>query len=594
MRTLAMLALLAAAAAAQADFSGEWLTDYGMLTFTQNGADVEGSYGNNPLKGKVDGETLTFEYTEGRAKGEGSFTLGKDGLTFEGKWKVHGGRSGNWRGWKKDPAATKGKRAKFSGVWLSSLGTMVLEQKGDQVTGTYGSEGWSTIEGTVKGRRLDFAWKRIRWSGPAWIELTKDGKSFFGRTEERRFTKWLGVRLEGFKRKVKPRAGKTVQGLSSNHMCYFLRAPKRYRPGKKIDALVLLHGSNWTTKGMVWVTGRNWPDIADNFLIIGIQGQNWADWSKPDDLRHNYTYANWMGKSKYKGYPNTDRESPYLVHQVLKELKAQLKIDRIFVAGHSQGGFLTSALVMHYPETFSGALLISCAILMQAEPDVFEDDALMKAQRATPIAVVHGTQDSAVRFSSGEYNHDRFAASEFPMLAFFRKDVGHGYDFLPVGEAVRWAAALSTKDVKELRTFAEARAKKKGWRDVAAALLRARALKTLASFHDLEQQLNDAAAVGALEFKALIAANKDNTWIDAFLLWRADFEFAPAAREAMAAFHKLRDAHDPEAEKLIGEAREAFRARDAETGWSKYEEVMDKYYAARRYRVVKRWLKNRN
>ena len=51
---------------------------------------------------------------------------------------------------------------------------------------------------------------------------------------------------------------------------------------------------------------------------------------------------------------------------------------------------------------------------------------------------------------------------------------------------------------------------------------------------------------------------------------------------------------DTRTEKLIGEARQAFRARDPETGWSKYEEVVNKYYAARRYRVVKRWLKDRN
>ena len=94
--------------------------------------------------------------------------------------------------------------------------------------------------------------------------------------------------------------------------------------------------------------------LADDYVIVGIDGERWQDWSEPDDPRHNYTYVNWMGKSTYEGYPNTHRESPALVAELIEALKAQTGCERVFVGGHSQGGFLSWFLAMHHPELVSG------------------------------------------------------------------------------------------------------------------------------------------------------------------------------------------------------------------------------------------------
>jgi predicted esterase len=593
---LPLLVLLALGGPAEAagDWAGEWVTDLGAMTLTQDGSSVEGTYGEGArLEGEATGRKLTVTWQNGQNRGTGSFERAEDGASFTGSW-TGGGGGGTWRGWRKDPDAESARTANFAGTWVSSLGTMVLEQKGTKVEGTYGSQGWATVEGEVKGRRLHLKWKRIQWSGDAWIEATKDGKRFFGLTAENPPTKWLGLRLEGFEREVKPTAGEVVRGLTSSAMLYHLRAPDGWRKGKKADAIVLLHGSNWTTAGMVWVTAKNWPDLGKRFFVVGLQGEQWADWSEADDLRHNYTYVNWMGRSTYKGYPYTDRESPFLVAKAIEELKALYGFERVFLGGHSQGGYLTWIVAMHHPELIDGAFPMSCGLVMQAEPDVFEDEELKAAQRRLPLAVVHGANDDVVSFSDGQYIHERFRESAFPALRLFAPPLGHGYDFLPIGDVIAWLDGLSTQDPDALLAFAKARADAGEWRDVSAALLRADQLKARRKLAALEKALDEAAAKEADAWLAKIDADEDASWIDGFLAWKAQFEFAPAALKAMTSFEALRAEHDPEAQRLIGEARQAMNNGDRDAGWAKYQQVLDEFYAARRYPVVKRWVAERD
>jgi predicted esterase len=582
--TVVLLVASAGVRAEESAWSGEWVTDLGLLSLEVNGTKAEGTYGGDgSLEGKVDGRSLTLTWERGRGSGNGSFALDEKGAFFKGSWTSRGG-GGTWRGWKKDPGAAKADTADFAGTWLTSFGTMVVTQNGSKVTGEYGSQGWSSMKGTVKGRRIVLTKKRIRWSEKAWIEMTPDGKRFFGMTEGQKPTKWLGVRLEGFTPDVKPKAGKIVKGLSLNKMCYFLRAPKGWRKSKSTDAIILLHGSNWTTAGMTAVTATRWPEIGKKFMVIGIQGENWADWSDPDDLRFNYTYINWCGRSTLKGYPYTDRESPFLVHQVVADLAEKHNLDRIFVVGHSQGGFLAYYLYMHFPETFAGVAPLSCGLTIQCEPDVFDDDDLLAAQRATPLALVHGTLDAQWGPKSGDYNYDRFAAHSFPMLTYLKPNASHAYDFLPIGETIAWLDVMSTNDARKL---AEA------WHDVAGALARAEKIGARAKLAAVVAKLDAASGKDADRLLEAIKKNKDATWVDDFLAWRDEFEFAPAAKPVMAAYAKLQKKHDKPAEDLINEARKAFRSGDQAAGWEAYQEILEKYPACRRYRVVKRWLANR-
>lgn len=588
-----LLGVFAPLAHAGDDWAGEWVTDEGAMTLTQDGRTVTGRYGKGAtLEGKAKGRELEGTYQVGNVRGRFEFALEKGALHFTGKWIHPSGNSGTWRGWKPDAEARDAKRADFGGYWLTSIGTLRLTQKGKKAEGPWRHRGWSTFEGEVQGRRLEGTLTHPRWRGSVWLELTEDGDRLFGLTDENPPAAVRGVRVEGFEEDPKLKAGEIAKGIAENGMLYFIRPPSGWKKGKKVDAIVLLHGSNWTTAGMVAVTAKRWPRLGKEMMIVGIQGDTWAATSEPPDLRFNYHYVNWMGKSTYKGYPFTERDSPQVVADVVSELAAAHDWKRTFVGGHSQGGFLTYLLVMHFPERFAGAFPVAGGMVMQAEPDVFEDEDLKQAQRDTPIAIVHGRQDGVVDFDTGLYIRDRYEGEAFPLVTLLDPELGHPYDFLPIGDAVDWLDAMSTEDPESLAAFADDAAKAKRWRDVGCALVRAKALRCEGKLDAAVAKLDQAAGRKADTYRRKLEAGEGGDWVDAFFDWKRQFAYAPAAAKTMEAYARLEAEHGPRAEALVDEAGSAFRRGDRAAGRAKWEEVVETCFASGRYPMVKRWLAN--
>ena len=280
-------------------------------------------------------------------------------------------------------------------------------------------------------------------------------------------------------------------------------------------------------------------------------------------------------------------------------------VARYFVGGHSQGGFLTYSLLMNFPERIAGAFPISAGVIVQCEPSAYADEKLRAAQRSVPLAIVHGKNDPAVDFSSGEYSAVLFGEAGWPAFRFFAdaSPAGHRFALLPVGEAIRWLEAHTTDDPTRLLDFAEKRMKsEEGCRDAVAALNRARGLEpgaadqaTKARLDRLSRALDAKAAEGAERFLQKIRNDhlQGKAWIDDFLAYRDDFEFAPAAREVMQAFVALRAEHSGPAQKALGEANAAFGQGKRNEGYAKYQEIVEQYYAAPSYRNARRWLAQR-
>lgn len=592
--------------AAAADFSGEWRTSFGLATFKQTGDRVTGTYGDAgqfTLEGTVGGDKLTFDYQEGQARGAGEWTFDRSALSFRGKFQVQGGRAGEWEGWRPDPKATDAPRADVGGLWLTDLGLMELAQTGEKVVGRFALRGGSDIKGTLTGRRLEFEFKAFQ-PGKGWFDFAegKTAATFAGANVTDGFAAWSGWRgrrAPEFVRHATLVPSKVVDGSTIALLTYAVRAPERYRAGdgKKWPAVVILHGSNMNARAYVETIAAAWPDVAKDYLILGINGERLSSLGGgKNPPAFNYTYVNYVGNSTYKGFPGTDRESPALVAEALTELRDVYPVAKYFVGGHSQGGFLTYSLLMNSPELFAGAFPVSSGIIFQTEPGAYADEKLKAAQRAVPLAIVHSKQDNVVPFSSGEYAATLFGESAWPAFHFFADGSGAGHRFalLPVGEAIRWLDAQSSDDPTRLLSFAEQRFKAKGYRDAVAALNRAGTLKLTGAQRErvdkLARQVDAKAAPGAKKFLPLVREAKDNAWVDEFLVYRDDFEFAPAAREVMEAFNTLRAKHDKPARKALDEANAAFRQGNRDAGYEKYREIVEQYYASATYRNVKRWL----
>jgi predicted esterase len=592
------------AAGADGLFDGEWRTNFGAVTLKQVGADVTGTYGDAnqfTLTGTVDGRKLTFEYQEGPAAGEGHWMLDPANHSFRGSFKIRGGRSGTWEGWRPDPQTPKAKAVKVAGLWLTDLGLMELEEAGGKVTGRFALRGDSTIEGTLTGRRLEFTYKSFR-PGKGWFDASADGQTLAGAAGTDGAAPWFGWRgrrAPEYARHAKLVAGRIVEGSTRSLLTYSARAPQQYREGdaKKWPAVVILHGSNMKGRDYVATIASAWPDVARDYVLIGINGERPSDIGK--EPRFNYTYVNYVGRSTFKGFPGTDRESPALVAEALVELREAYPLARYFVGGHSQGGFLTYSLLMNSPELIAGAFPISAGVIFQCEPSAYADQQLRAAQRKVPLAIVHGRQDQVVAFSTGEYAATLFGEAGWPAFRFFAdgSGAGHRFGMLPVGQAIRWLEAHASDEPAKLLDFAEQRLKARAYRDAITALNRAASLKpdeaARARLDRLMREVEALAAKGASDFLARIRDPQDKGWVDAFLAYRDEFEFAPAAGEVMRAFADLRARHDGPAAKAMNEARAAFQQGRRDEGYARYQEIVDSHFAAPSYRNVKRWLAER-
>lgn len=392
--------------------------------------------------------------------------------------------------------------------------------------------------------------------------------------------------------------GKIEDGTAKNGVTYHVRLPAKYDAKRGMPAILILHGSNMNSKAYVETIVATWPRLAEEYVLLGVNGERRAQGSPDDNPAYNYTYVNYAGKSKYKGYPGTDRESPALVPEVLAEIKQRVNVTKVFVGGHSQGGFLTYSLLMNTPELFAGAFPVSAGVIIQCEPAAYENPEVRAAQRKVPLAIVHGENDGVVAFSQGKSTYESFLDDAFPMLRLFtHKTAAHMFAALPVEEAVRWLEEMSSEEPGALVAAAERRLGAKDYRDAVALAARAKALDKAGRFASkakaVEQAVEREAGPKAKALERRIAQAKDDAWVEDFTAFRSQFEFAACARPVKDAYAKLRAEHEKPADELFWSARKDFQNGRDDEGYRKAGEIVSKYYASSYYRYAKGWLSKR-
>ena len=350
------------------ELEGEWRTSLGIVTFKPQGAAWVATFANPQLpalKGSLKGKEVALKYEQGAKHADSTIKLDDSGRSFSGPYRFGEGRrdyvNTRWQGWRPDPEARNAQTGRFDGLWLTTQGLMELEQSGDKVKGQYARYGPVKMEGTVTGREVDFRYTWLR-NGKGWFDLSKDGKTLEGAGLDDGSNSWYerkGRKASEFRRHAPLKAGQIVDGSTRNLLTYSVRAPEGYKEGdaKRWPTIVILHGSNMNGKSYVASIAQAWPDIARDYLILGLNGETPSNLG--DDPRFNYTYVNFMGRSTYRGFPGTDRESPALVSEAMDELRKVYPVGRYFVGGHSQGGYLTYVMLMHFPEKIAGVFPIS-------------------------------------------------------------------------------------------------------------------------------------------------------------------------------------------------------------------------------------------
>ncbi len=480
--------------------------------------------------------------------------------------------------------------AGFGGEWMTNWGPMKLERKGARFEGSYGWQDEGKVEGKLDGKRFELEWTNASGNrGTASLELWKDGLTFTGESKYPQGTEFLG----GYHiqpARADPKAGAITEGQTKSHLNYHLRVPKDYDAEKRYTALALFHGSNYSSRDYVEGFPGNWPELAERYILVGFDGENLSPASREGVRAFNASYVNFSGD--HVGEPWRYNQTPGLVSQAFRELQEFLPIERWYVGGHSQGGFLTFAVAMFYPEQVAGAFPVSCALLVQCEPSEFSDEKVRAAQRRIPFAIVHGEKDDVVEFSSGVHSLEAFQDGGFPMLRLFSDErAGHPWAFLPVDNALRWLDEMTGSDPEQLLRCAETALGEKRYRDATGALLRAKELdpsgRLGTTIGELFVRVDQAALPEASKLEKTLASNKDSSWVDPFWDFRARFAFAPAAAGVLKAYEKLRAEHEKPAADLFWKAR---GEEDAAKKKVMYREILERYYASSFYRMVRRWV----
>ena len=479
--------------------------------------------------------------------------------------------------------------ASFTGRWMSSFGPMELKQSGLTVQGKYGFDGEFSIKGKVKGNKLAFEYDEPRSSGTGTFELWESGDVFMG--------KFLATGSDNqrtwgaYRRLHKPAPatrGKTSQGQSKSGLNYHLRVPKSYDAKQSYPAIAFFHGSNMTSLSYVETIAARWPKLAKRYIIVGFDGEKISPNARPKQRAFNFSYVEFGGPEV--GPKWAHRQSPALVAEALRELKSALPIEHWIVGGHSQGGFLTYAVALFYPDLVAGAFPMSCNLLVQCEPSSFTDEAIRRAQREIAFAPIHGENDTVVAFSGGEYCYRALQCGGFPAARFFTDpNAAHMFARLPVEQAIEWIETIRSEDAATVLAYGEASLAKQRYRDAAAALVRARDLQKRSARADaLAKALDKAAAPRAQKLAKAIRAARNSAWVDDFWDFREEFAFAPAAAPVMRQYANLRAKHAKPAQELFFRAR---RERDDAARNRIYREILEKHYASDLYMLVKGWVK---
>ena len=161
-----------------------------------------------------------------------------------------------------------------------------------------------------------------------------------------------------------------------------LRVPSGYDPTKPAPLLVMLHG--YSTSGLIIGIYLKMASIADahGFFYVAPDGT-------VDSKGSHYWNATDACCSSF----GTDVDDVGYITALIKEIQGRYKIDpkRIYVMGHSNGGYMAHRLACDRSDLIAGAVSVAGAVW--SDPT--------KCNPSAPVAVlqIHGTEDKSVLYA---------------------------------------------------------------------------------------------------------------------------------------------------------------------------------------------------
>ena len=138
--------------------------------------------------------------------------------------------------------------------------------------------------------------------------------------------------------------------------------------------------------------------------------------------------------SEYEKENNNEHNFSLVSSYILKlteEIKTKYKVDKVFLAGFSQGGFHTLAIGTTNPNIFNGLICFGGGI----SDDVVDEE--LALGKATPVLIVHGEQDFVVPYEYGTNAMERLKNAGYDVSLYNFKG-GHTVSRDAFEKAINW------------------------------------------------------------------------------------------------------------------------------------------------------------
>ena len=215
----------------------------------------------------------------------------------------------------------------------------------------------------------------------------------------------------------------------------------------------------WKSKNdlrFTWATPKGYDGKTPRNLTVICHGTGldyrWGHWNnKPEVFRPDDIVVSVDGPS-----PGANSTRLFLgksqdakaMHAFLGELRQEFKIDRIFLYGHSQGGFFVVYYAGEYPADVAGVVAHASGHWGWSKTG--------KPVKKVAISFMHGTMDPVVPYRQSVGSRDQYAKQSFPMLNLRRLSrYNHWPNGVRASEEVAWCDGMTTSQPEQALAAAE-------------------------------------------------------------------------------------------------------------------------------------------
>jgi polyhydroxybutyrate depolymerase len=170
--------------------------------------------------------------------------------------------------------------------------------------------------------------------------------------------------------------------------------PTSYDTSKPMPLVLLLHG--YSASGAIQEAYFGLQPLAEQrgFLYV-----------HPDGTKDRLGNQFWTATNACCGFGSTVDDSSYLmsvIHQVERDYNVDRK--RIFLIGHSNGGFMSYRMACDHADTIAAIVSMAGA--------TFADTSKCTPSEAVSVLQIHGTSDQTIQYGGGDILGERYPSAD--------------------------------------------------------------------------------------------------------------------------------------------------------------------------------------